>query len=247
MQIGKFGSDALSIPTHPRRTLRSCGQLGAELDFVSPKDANGRYLDNRITALQSYLAEDKNAVWHNQYAEPAGPFAHYKTTAAEFNRAYRDIDYLFVGAGSTGTLMGCAQYFRENKPNVRVIAVDVGGSIIFLDESKSRPILGLGPSKRPAIIDASILHDIAHVDEPSSTHMCRKLDKNCGVLFGGSTGSILAGIVAYAAKPAAAEPSSRASIYSIQSEDAWNIALPICTLNSPPPSFADILRLSSFS
>ena len=38
---------------------------------------------------------------------------------------------LFVGAGTTGTLMGCARYFREWHPPVRVVAVDAVGSVTF--------------------------------------------------------------------------------------------------------------------
>ena len=38
---------------------------------------------------------------------------------------------LFVGAGTTGTLMGCARWFKERRPAVRIVAVDAVGSVSF--------------------------------------------------------------------------------------------------------------------
>lgn len=174
--------------------------LGAILEVVSDRDTNGGYLESRISALNNFVANNPNALWLNQYANPAGPLAHYETTAAQIHRNYPDIRYLLVGAGTTGTLMGCARYFKDNKPDVRVVAVDVAGSVTFRDDPGPRYIPGLGTSRKPELVDPSILHDIVHVDEPSTIKMCRSLARRYGVLFGGSTGSVIAGIKVYANK-----------------------------------------------
>ena len=54
---------------------------------------------------------DERYVWLNQYTNPENWKAHYRTTAPAIARQFPDLDVLFVGAGTCGTLMGCARYF----------------------------------------------------------------------------------------------------------------------------------------
>ena len=77
-------------------------------------------------------------MWLNQYANPNeldGALPHDRTGDRPVSS--RDLDVLFVGAGTTGTLMGCARYFREWHPPVRVVAVDPVGSVTFGSAARS--------------------------------------------------------------------------------------------------------------
>jgi cysteine synthase B len=61
----------------------------------------------------------------NQFDNPANPQAHYDTTAPEIVRDTQgEADWFVAGMGTTGTLMGCARYFREQHPRTRVAGVE---------------------------------------------------------------------------------------------------------------------------
>jgi N-(2-amino-2-carboxyethyl)-L-glutamate synthase len=70
-------------------------------------------------------------VWLNQYRNPGNWQAHYHWTAPAIVRQFPRLDVLFGGAGTTGTLMGCARYLREWHRPVRIVAVDTVGSVTF--------------------------------------------------------------------------------------------------------------------
>ena len=81
--------------------------------------------------MRALCASDDRYVWLNQYTNPGNWQAHYRTTAPAIARQFPQLDVLFVGAGTTGTLMGCARWFREWHRPVRIVAVDSVGSVIF--------------------------------------------------------------------------------------------------------------------
>ena len=63
--------------------------------------------------------------------QPGNSLAHFRVTAPAIAREFPDLDVLFVGAGTSGTLMGCARWMREWRPKVRIVAIDTVGSVIF--------------------------------------------------------------------------------------------------------------------
>ena len=89
-------------------------------------------------------------MWLNQYTNPNAWKAHYRATAPAIAREFPNIDVLFIGAGTTSTLMGCARYFRERHPQVRVVAVDPVGSVSFGNSPEQLPgrWRGNAPSRR---------------------------------------------------------------------------------------------------
>ncbi|WP_026341697.1 2,3-diaminopropionate biosynthesis protein SbnA [Actinomadura atramentaria] len=165
--------------------------LGARVLVVREPDAAGGYLGSRI-ALVRELCADERYFWPNQYANPNNWRAHYEETAPAVHRQFPDLDVLFVGAGTTGTLMGCARYFREHRPQVAVVAVDAVGSVTFGGRPARRMIPGLGTSARPELLDASLVDDVVHVREEDTVRTAHRLSAR-GLLFGGSTGTVVAG------------------------------------------------------
>lgn len=93
--------------------------------------SRGGFLGARIAYVRKLCEEDARYVWLNQYVNPANWRAHYRYTAPGIHRSYPGLDVLFVGAGTTGTLMGCARWFKEHRPGVRIVAVDSVGSVAF--------------------------------------------------------------------------------------------------------------------
>ena len=103
---------------------------------------------------------------------------------------------LFVGAGTTGTLMGCARFFRQWHRRVRIVAIDSVGSVAFGAPPARRMIPGLGTGVRPELLDESFVDDVLWVEESDTVRSCHRLARR-GFLFGGSTGTVVSGADAW--------------------------------------------------
>jgi cysteine synthase A len=169
---------------------------GTKIIKINEKDGNGGYLDSRIKYIKNRISRDKSIIWVNQYENIDNVDAHYIYTAPSIFKNFPKIDYLFIGAGTTGTLSGVSRYFKSKSPNTKIIAVDSVGSVTFGGKPGKRLIPGLGTSKVPPISKLSIYDDIVYVTEQDAIDLCRKLSLQ-GLLLGGSTGTILSGICNY--------------------------------------------------
>lgn len=184
-------------PNTPQNSQRIMKALGTEVIMVREKDENGGYLNSRINFIKDQLSSDPRYVWTNQYANKSNSHAHYETTASEILTAYPNLEYLFIGSGTTGTLSGCAQYFREVSPQTKIIAVEPLGSITFGGKPSPRKIPGLGTSRVPELASSCSFDELIYIDDATSILMCRRIAKATGLLFGGSTGTVLAAIDEY--------------------------------------------------
>ncbi|MFG3399249.1 MULTISPECIES: 2,3-diaminopropionate biosynthesis protein SbnA [Streptomyces] len=173
-------------------TRRLMEAMGAEVHSINQPDGEGGYLAARLRHVQDLCASDPRYVWLNQYTNPDNWIAHHRTTAPAIAEQFPDLDVLFIGAGTTGTLMGCARYFRESGRPVTVVAVDTVGSVTFGGPPRPRMIPGLGTGVRPQLLDLSYVDDVVMVPEPDTVRVCREL-ASVGFLFGGSTGTVVAG------------------------------------------------------
>jgi 2,3-diaminopropionate biosynthesis protein SbnA len=181
--------------TDPRcnpASMRVMRALGAEVRVVSDRDANGGYLGGRIEYVRNLCESGARYVWLNQYANRNNWLAHYRGTAPAIDREFPDLEVLFVGAGTTGTLMGCARYFREHDRPVTIVAVDAVGSVTFGGIPERRMVPGLGTSSKPALVDESYIDDVVHVPETDTIRTVHALASR-GFLFGGSTGTVVSG------------------------------------------------------
>ena len=171
---------------------------GGRVVQIAEKDKQGGYLNTRIRKIQELLAQDKTCVWTNQYANPDNPAAHEQTTAPEIFKAFPKLDFLFVGTSTTGTLGGCARFFKEHSPATRLIAVEPVGSVTFGQASGRRLIPGLGASRRPEMASLDNVHDVLFVREEDTIATCHHILKRYGLFVGASTGTVLHAIRAYA-------------------------------------------------
>jgi N-(2-amino-2-carboxyethyl)-L-glutamate synthase len=175
-------------------TRRLMEALGGEVHVVPDPDpdAPGGRLGARIAYVRSLCDSDDRYVWLNQYSNPANWRAHYLRTAPAIVREFPELDVLFVGAGTSGTLMGCARFLREWHRPVQIVAVDSVGSVTFGGPPGPRLIPGLGTSIRPPLLDESYVDEVVEVDEADTVRTCRRLARR-GFLFGGSTGTVVTG------------------------------------------------------
>lgn len=189
----------ITLVTDPNanpRTIKYIRALGANLITVQERDGSGGYLQTRLDYIQSRLAADSRLLWLNQYANPANPEAHRTHTAREIFDGFGVPDWLFVGAGTSGTLMGCLQHISEHQLPTRLVAVDAVGSVLFGGPPGRRFIPGLGASRRPELLVDDGSYDKVHVPESETIRMCRRVAREHGLLLGGSSGTVLAAVAA---------------------------------------------------
>ncbi|MCS7483564.1 2,3-diaminopropionate biosynthesis protein SbnA [Umezawaea endophytica] len=177
-------------------TRRMMESLGSQVHTITEPDADGGFLGARIAYVRDMVASDPNCLWLNQYANVNNWKAHYRRTAPAIATQFPDLDVLFVGAGTTGTLMGCARYFRDEGLPVRIVAVDSAGSVTFGGAPGPRMIPGLGTSVRPDLLVESLVDDVVYVQEADTIRACHRLARH-GFLFGGSTGTVVSGARAW--------------------------------------------------
>ncbi|MFB6958915.1 2,3-diaminopropionate biosynthesis protein SbnA [Streptomyces sp. NPDC056309] len=170
--------------------------LGSQVHVITEPDPVRGLLGARIHHVQALCARDERYVWLNQYANPSNSTAHYQRTAPAIARQFPDLDVLFIGAGTTGTLMGCARYFRTWHRPVRIVAIDTIGSVTFGGPPGRRMIPGLGTSMRPPLLDDSYIDDVVRIEEADTIRTCHRLAQH-GFLFGGSTGTVVSGAMTW--------------------------------------------------
>jgi N-(2-amino-2-carboxyethyl)-L-glutamate synthase len=173
-------------------TKRLMQAFGSQVHVITEPDPIGGFLGARINYVRALCASDDRYVWLNQYSNPQNWKAHYRKTAPAIAQQFPQLDVLFVGAGTCGTLMGCARYFRDWQQPVRVVAVDSVGSVTFGGPPGRRMIPGLGTSVRPPMLDESYVDDVVRVEESDTIRACHRL-ASTGFLFGGSTGTVVSG------------------------------------------------------
>jgi 2,3-diaminopropionate biosynthesis protein SbnA len=194
-----YGFLCVTDPRCNLTTRRLMGALGSQVHVISEPDPVKGFLGARIDFVRALCASDSRYVWLNQYTNPGNVRAHYRTTAPSIARQFPRLSVLFVGAGTTGTLMGCARYFRTWHPMVRVVAVDAIGSVAFGGPPGRRLIPGLGTSVRPPLLDESYVDDVVRVEEAETLRVCHRLARR-GFLFGGSTGTVVSGAMRWLAR-----------------------------------------------
>jgi cysteine synthase A len=173
-------------------TRRLMEALGSQVHIVTEPDPVNGLLGARLDYVRAVCAADDRYVWLNQYTNVENWGAHYRRTGPEIARAFPHLDVLFVGAGTTGTLMGCARFFKEWHRRVRVVAVDAAGSVTFGGQPGRRMIPGLGTTIRPPMLDEAYVDDVVMVEEVDTIRACYRLAQK-GFLFGGSTGTVVSG------------------------------------------------------
>jgi len=143
--------------------------------------------------------ETKNSFYPNQYDNPKNVEAHYKSTGPEiWKQTDGKIDYFVAGIGTGGTLSGVAQFLKEKKKDIKIIAVDPIGSVFYEfyktgipGEFKPYKVEGIGESKITKALDFEIIDEIIRVEDKPSFLTARELAKKEGIFAGGSSGAIM--------------------------------------------------------
>lgn len=197
MTAGLHGLSFTAVvdPNTSPANLRLLELFGADIDRVTePDDADG-YLHTRVRRAHELVASTPNAVEINQYADELNWRSYHDTAGEEILRAVDGpVDYLVAAVSTTGSIQGIARRMRQQHPELKVVAVDAVGSVIFGAPPSPRQIPGFGASRVPEIHDPAAIDDVLHVADAESAAGCRRLLATEKIFAGGSSGAVIAGI-----------------------------------------------------
>jgi len=169
--------------------------LGAEVRMVDRPAPGSDLLQARLDLVERLLRDTPDSFWPNQYANESNPAAHADGTMREIDEALDGrVDYLFVAAGTAGTVRGCLDYVRREGRSTRVVAVDARGSVLFGGERGERRLPGMGAGRRSGIVESTTPDEVVMVDELECVVGCRRLALREGILAGASSGGVLAAL-----------------------------------------------------
>lgn len=181
-------------PNVNRANIRGMQAYGAEVIVVQDSDTAGGYLESRFKAIGDILDFEPNAIWLNQYDNIANKNVHAEQTAGEIAREFDRVDWIFVGAGTTGTLAGICERFRQEFPDVKIVAVEPTGSVTFGGPAGRRNIPGIGTSERPPLAKLTDPDRVVAIEEATTVESCLSFVSDYHLLVGGSTGTVLAAV-----------------------------------------------------
>ena len=176
--------DTMSVE---RRTLIKA--YGAEVVLSDGKEG----MAGAIKKAEELKEEIPNSIIAGQFVNPQNPKAHYDTTGPEiFVDTDGAVDVLVACVGTGGTITGTGRYLKEQKPSVKVIAVEPSSSpVLSGGQAGAHKIQGIGAGFVPEILDTNIYDEIIKVDNEDAFVMGRLIGNKEGVLVGISSGAAL--------------------------------------------------------
>jgi cysteine synthase A len=168
-----------------RRSLLKA--LGAEL--VLTPGAEG--MKGAIRRAEELAAATANSFVPQQFANPANPAAHRRTTAEEIWRdTGGEVDVFVAGVGTGGTITGVGEVLKARRPGVRVVAVEpADSSVLSGGQPGPHGIQGIGAGFVPAVLNMKVIDEIIRVKTEEAYAAARGLAKTEGLLVGISSGA----------------------------------------------------------
>ena len=178
-----------------RRRLLSA--LGAELILTPGKGGMGAAIDKARE-----LAEQEGHLLLQQFANPANPEVHRRTTSEEiWNDTDGQVDVFISGVGTGGTITGVADVIKRRKPGFKAIVVEpVGSPVLSGGEAGPHKIQGIGAGFIPGNLDTSLVDEVITVSNDDAFATARRLAKEEGILCGISSGAAMKAALQVAAR-----------------------------------------------
>jgi len=168
-----------NLSVERRQSMRA---YGAEL-ILTPKSGGMEHARD----IAEKMRDEGEGIILNQFANPDNPLAHYEGTAPEI---WRDtagkITHFVSSMGTTGTIMGCSRFFKEQRPEIKIIGVQP-------EEGSQIPgIRKWSPAYLPKIYDAQRVDELLYVSQSEAEELTRRLASEEGIFAGISSGGALA-------------------------------------------------------
>ncbi|WP_425862007.1 cysteine synthase A [Arthrobacter sp. TWP1-1] len=185
-----------TMSTERRVMLRA---YGAEI-VLTPGSEGMR---GAVEKAKEIVANTENAIWAQQFANPANANIHRTTTGEEiWEDTDGAIDILVAGIGTGGTITGVGQLLKERKPSVQVVAVEpIDSAILNGGAPGPHKIQGLGANFIPEVLDQTIYDEVLDATLEDSVAVSRALGNQEGILGGISAGAAVWGALELAKRP----------------------------------------------
>jgi cysteine synthase B len=162
-----------------RERVLTMKAYGAKVTLLETMEGSRDYAEEKAAGGDYFLL--------NQFANPDNSMAHYKTTAPEIWRDTNQSITHFVSAmGTTGTIMGCSDFFKEQNPAIQIVGCQP-------TEGSSIPGIRRWPAEYvPKIFDAKKVDQVLDISQQEAEETCRQLAKQEGIFAGVSSGGAAA-------------------------------------------------------
>jgi cysteine synthase len=172
---------------------------GAEVIWVESMGG----MNEAIEEAKRICRERGNCYVPNQFANPANPEIHRRTTAEEIWRDTEGkIDVFVASVGTGGTITGCGERLKERNPGLHVVAVEPAASPV-LSGGKAGPhkIDGIGPGFIPEVLNPDVIDEIVPVEDEDAIETARLCARREGVSAGISAGAAVWAAVQVGSRP----------------------------------------------
>ena len=160
---------------------------GAELILTPGKDG----MAGAIKKAEELKQQIPGSIVAGQFANPANPEAHYKTTGPEiWSDTDGKVDIFVAGIGTGGTISGVGRYLKSKNPQIKIIGVEpLSSPVLTENRSGAHKIQGIGAGFIPEILDRSVIDEVIAVSDDDAMHIAANFGKTEGFLVGISAGA----------------------------------------------------------
>ena len=173
--------------------------LGARLVLTEgPKGMKGA-----IAKAEELQSKIPGSIILQQFANPANPAIHRKTTAEEI---WRDtdgkVDFVVSGIGTGGTITGIGEVLKQKKAGVKIIAVEPDASPVLSGGAPGpHKLQGIGAGFVPAVLNTKIYDEVIRVKEADSGPVSKQVNALDGIPVGISSGAAVWAAIQLAKRP----------------------------------------------
>ncbi|MFA5711070.1 cysteine synthase A [Mycolicibacterium sp.] len=173
-----------TMSTERRVMLRA---FGAEIVLTPGSEG----MAGAVARAKQIISETENAVAADQFANPANPEIHERTTGAEvWTDTDGAVDIFVAGIGTGGTLTGVGRYLKARKPEVKIVGVEpLDSPILNGGDPGPHKIQGIGANFIPEVLDRGVYDEIIDATFEDSIRIARALGTDEGILGGISAGA----------------------------------------------------------
>lgn len=173
--------------------------LGAEV-VLTPQEEG---INGALAKADELTAAIPGAVQPQQFANPANPEIHRRTTALEiWNDTGGNVDVFVSGIGTGGTLTGCVGVLKEKNPALHAVALEPVTSPVLSggEPGPGNMIQGIGAGFVPDILDTNLIDEVITIHNEDAFRMAREAARVEGLPCGISSGAALVGAFEIAAR-----------------------------------------------
>jgi cysteine synthase B len=174
----------LIMPSHmSQERKQAMSAYGAQLIEVSRDEG----MEGARDLALKMQAEGQGKVL-DQFGNPDNPRAHFTGTGPEiWQQTAGTITHLVSSMGTTGTIMGCSAYLKQQNPDVRIIGLQP------LEGSSIPGIRRWPAAYLPGIFEKSRVDRVLDISQQESESTMRMLAAQEGIFCGVSSGGAIAG------------------------------------------------------